>query len=194
MKDRALRWISLAAVGAAVMASLACSKSGGQANGQQPTSPPGSGSVGQAPPSSTPSGPPPATSEPTASSAVVLEDGRHPVLLTKIDTSTRVVTFDLIVFLTGEPAKAEWAKQHPSEPGPPNDYMIVNNNPKLRKLPVVSTATIRIINPDNFNPDDTLDVSLAKLADLFASGKVGGMFWITVKGQRITRVEQQFLP
>lgn len=70
-----------------------------------------------------------------------LPDGRSAAYLTGLDTTSNTVTFDLIEFLTGEAARAEWKEEHPENPdGPDNDYMIVNNNKKLRTLPVAADA------------------------------------------------------
>ena len=78
---------------------------------------------------------------PSPSAAPVLPDGRSPVYLTGVNATKNTVSFDLIEFLTGDAAKAEWKKEHPDEPnGPDNDYMIINKNKKLRTLPVAADA------------------------------------------------------
>ena len=69
----------------------------------------------------------------------MLEDSRHPGYVTAIDVPGRTVTFDLIQFLTGQAAQDAWAGDFPDDPdGPPNDYYIVNENSRLRTLPVVA--------------------------------------------------------
>ena len=51
---------------------------------------------------------------------VVLEDGRHLVLIKTVDPGQRTVTFDLIQFYQGEQAAIEAAKDRQESP-PPND-------------------------------------------------------------------------
>ena len=121
----------------------------------------------------------------------MLADGKHPVLPTKVDVAGRQVTFDLIVFLTGQAAKDEWLKQNPQEPdGPPNDYMVVNNNPLLRTLPVSANVAIKAVK------DGTADLVPIPFADLPAQADPPGsrIFWITVAKGQITLMEEQFVP
>ena len=55
-------------------------------------------------------------------------------------------------------------------------------------------AKVRIINPKNLDPTDMVDADLAKLRDLVDLRAGAGMFWITVGAERISRVEEQYLP
>jgi hypothetical protein len=153
------------------------------------------------PPSATP--PPSVTATPTPTpvgeeqiggTAVILEDGRHPVHLESVDANQRKITFDLVIFLTGQKAEEEWAKEHPGEEGPPNDYMIVNNNPKLRTLPLTAGAKIQVIDMNSTDVTKPVDASLNKLRDLVTSQRGAGLYWITVRDEKVTRVEGQYLP
>jgi hypothetical protein len=180
------RRIWLLAAAALVAGLFGCSKPAGGPADQQPPAPTSA-------PATTPAATTPAGEEQIGGAEVILADGRHPVLLTKIDTGKRTITFDLTIFLTGDKAKQEWAKQHPGEEGPPNDYMLINNNAKLRTLPVVDEARLLIIDPEHYDPSTMIEVELADLKQV-TSSTGGGLFWITVKAQKITRVEQQFLP
>jgi hypothetical protein len=179
-------------VATAVAAGLVgCSKPaagpGAQEQPPTPTSPPASTT-----PSATPVG-----EEQIGGAAAILADGRHPVFITSIDPGKRTVRFDLLIFLTGERAKEEWAKAHPGEEGPMNDYMIVNNNPKLRTLPVTAEVRVQIIDPEHYDPTTLLEVDLAKLrAEVVkrGGGAQAGPFWITVRAEKITRIEEQFIP
>ncbi|MBB3095555.1 hypothetical protein FHR83_003225 [Actinoplanes campanulatus] len=151
-----------------------------------------------------------AASEPAATTAatttattapVVLEDGRHPVYLTKVAAGT--VTFDLIEFLTGDKAKALWKKEHPENPdGPPNDYIIVNENPKLRTLPVAADADCEAL--ETLGGVDMTTVPCKDLA-AFLKKQNEGLdvtpphiavlpFWLTVEDGTVVRFEEQFLP
>jgi hypothetical protein len=185
------RWITLAAVAATVTALVACSKPAAEPTSQGQSSPATSGPPATSTPPATPVG------EEQIGGAAVLADGRHPIFITTVDVGRKSIKFDLVVFLTGQKAKEEWAKAHPGEEGPPNDYMIVNNNPRLRTLPVADEVRILIIDPDNFQPDSMLEVSLSQLRDRVTTrggGQADGPYWITVRAGKITRVEEQFVP
>ena len=120
---------------------------------------------------------------------VVLADGRHPVLLKTIDPGRGTVTFDLIQYFHGDQATIEAAKDHQESP-PPNDSYSRNLNPKLRTLAVRANATITANQLAGSNQD--IPVSLARLASLTRAGS--GMFWITVRGDQVVRIGEQWSP
>jgi hypothetical protein len=183
--------LPLVLVAALAVTLVGCSKPASGPAAEQPPTPTSAAPAPTTPPA-TPTG-----EEQIGGATVVLADGRHPVFITSVDAGKRTMRFDLVVFLTGEKAKEEWAKRHPGEEGPMNDYMIVNDNPRLRTLPVAADARIQIIDPENYDPTTLLEVDLTKLRDevkKFGGGGNAGPFWITVKAERITRVEQQFIP
>jgi hypothetical protein len=139
-----------------------------------------------------------------ASSAVpasppVLADGRHAAYLTRLDVGRRALTFDKIDFLTGDAAKKAYLKKNPGETdGPPNDYMIVNNNPLVRTVPIADAATITIVDLTG-GVLTSKDSTLAALPAYFASEKGGkhlwhNPFWLTIKSGQITKIEEQYLP
>lgn len=150
-----------------------------------------------APTAGRPSGAPPSNAAP------VLPDGRSPAYLTGLDTTQNTVTFDLIEFLTGDAAKAEWQKEHPEDPyGPDNDYLIVNNNKKLRTLPVAADARCVVLS--TLGGTDTKTISFAALP-AFLDQQNAGMnptppniavlpFWLTVRHGTVTGFEEQYLP
>ena len=126
---------------------------------------------------------------PTSTEPVVLADGRHPVLLKSIDPGRGTVTFDLIQFFQGDQATIEAAKDHQESP-PPNDSYSRNVNPKLRTLPVRADATITANQLAGSNQN--IPVSLARLATLTRAGS--GVFWITVRGDQVVRIGEQWSP
>jgi hypothetical protein len=184
------RRICLVVVTALAATVVGCSKPAPDTGAQdQPPSPT------SAPPAPTTPPGTPVGEEQTGGASAVLADGRHPVFISGIDAGKRTMRFDLVIFLTGEKANAEWAKTHPGEEGPMNDYMIVNNNPKLRTLPVGAEVRILILDPETYDPNKMLEVDLARLrAELAKFTDTGPPFWITVSAGKITRIEQQFLP
>jgi hypothetical protein len=108
------------------------------------------------------------------------------------------MTFDLAEFLTGD-AAAESAAEHGDESPPPNDYYIVNDNPRLRTLSIAGGAELRIVDwadcCDSFVVGD-----LGLLADALVHPDPTGAyrpsspFWITVEGGAIVTIEEQYLP
>jgi hypothetical protein len=173
-----------------------CTKAGGRATGtpnSATTSP-------SAVTGSTPSG---EESAGIASGAPVLADGRHPVYLTGLDLKGRTVTFDLIEFLTGAEAKKAWLKAHPDEPdGPPNDYFIVNDNPKLRTLPMATNVQVVVVDMSGAGGVTGTPIALTALPAHLAEQKPTGNdkrlsyapYWLTVASGQLTRIEEQFVP
>ena len=170
---------------------------GCQQSGAEPNAEPGA-----APPSTAAATTTPART-PSVKPSPALADGRHPVFLTKIDTAGRAVSFDLIEFLTGEAAKKRWKKEHPENPeGPDNDYMIVNENPKVRTLPVAPDAECKVL--PTLGSVDPETISFGELpAALKKQNKEASPeaphisvlpFWLTVKNGSVVELEEQFLP
>ena len=124
---------------------------------------------------------------------VVLEDGRHLVLIKTVDPGRRTVTFDLLQWFEGE-AAAKAAAEDGEESPPPNDYYIRNVNPRLRTLPVATgarlTLTRQTLGQGGGNAAGGVPVDLAALA---ANGR-DHLFWATVQGGRIQRLEEQYIP
>jgi hypothetical protein len=130
----------------------------------------------------------------------VLEDGRHPVYLTDIDKAARTVEFDLIQFLTGDEATAAYIEDHPDDPGgPPNDYYIVNDNPRLRRLSVAENVQVTVLDWEGgFKPQV---IAFADLPAQLAADLVPdddriwpSPFWLTVNDDTVTAIEEQYIP
>lgn len=157
-----------------------------RARSPKPTAPPSASpsSSASSGPSSSPSNPPTA--------APVLEDGRHFVFLKRASAQGDwTLTFDLAYFYADQDAIEECG------PDVPNGYCIVNDNPRLRTLPVARTVGVRYIPLDAccaLKPG-----SFSSLAAAVGSGPAGGYdptapYWITVRNGQIVRIEQQYLP
>jgi hypothetical protein len=84
--------------------------------------------------------PTPSTPEPE------LEDGRHFGYIKSVDLAPKPATlaFDLAYHLIGEEANRE-AERRGYETPVPNDYFIVNDNPKLRTLPLSDDLELRLL-------------------------------------------------
>jgi hypothetical protein len=132
---------------------------------------------------------------------LVLEDGRHPVLLTDIDVAGSTVEFDLIVYLSGDEAFAAYTEDHPGEPdGYANDHYTINDNPRLRRLPVAHDVPITVLQTASSS------VSPHPIAFADLPGYVGidhesavehlghGVFWLTVSDGIVVAIEEQYVP
>jgi hypothetical protein len=156
--------------------------------------------------SPSPTASPSASAEPTASdlgspsasatpsSEPVLVDGRHFVFARSARAAPASLRFDLAEFLTDEAAQ-DAAEEHGDDAT--DGYYIVNDNPRLRTLPVAGDVRVRYI-PVSACCDlvpGTWDqfaeaVNAAAPTDLDASAP----WWITVRDEQIVRIEQQYLP
>jgi hypothetical protein len=165
----------------------------------------GAASAGVTPDATTnaPSAGAPSASPSSGEAAPVLAGGRHPVYLTGVDVAKSTVSFDLIEFLTGEAAQAEWQKQNPGATGgPDNDYVIINNNRRLRTLPVAAGASCVVL--ATVGSPETTTIGFAALPAFLKKQNEGlGVvkphiavlpFWLTVKDGAVTGFEEQFLP
>jgi hypothetical protein len=136
--------------------------------------------------------PAPAPSTSQRPEAAELEDGRHPVVLERVNVAGRTVTFDLIQWFEGE-AAVKAAAEDGEESPPPNDYYTRNVNPRLRTLPLATGARLTLTRNtlgQGGNAAAGVEVDLAKVA---ASGR-DHLFWATVQGGRILRLEEQYTP
>jgi len=134
-------------------------------------------------------------SSPSSTAGAVLADGRHPAFLKSVDLASRTIVIDVVQFFTGaEAAKA--ASEDGQESPPPNDYYIRNSNPRLRTLPVQPTAriTVNILASDETgDATKNLSVDLVKLSSYFPT-EISPLFWVTVRNDRVSALEEQYLP
>jgi hypothetical protein len=135
---------------------------------------------------------------PEAPAAPVIGDGRHAVHFTGLDVGARTIEFDVIQWLTGEEAREAYTADHPDDPGyPPNDYYVVNENPRLRVLPVAGDVTVTVLE-HGFEPIhiafEDLPAFLADDAFPDDQSLWHNPFWLTVRDDTITAIEEQYIP
>jgi hypothetical protein len=185
-----------------VAAAAGCRSEPSTPGGHRNTSPSAFAGTPTASSSTATGGAAPTTSAtPIPSASPVLADGRSAVYLTGIDVTHRTLTFDLIEFLTGDAAKKAWQKANPNsgQDGPDNDYFIVNDNPRLRTLPVAATASVNVLKNGGGSPE-SYAVSLANLPGYLAQAKPDDRrlsynpFWLTIRNGQIVRIDEQFVP
>jgi hypothetical protein len=143
--------------------------------------------------------PEPSGSEtPKPSESPVLEDGHHFVYVTsasRLEDGTSEVEFDLAYFYVGERAEREAAERGDEAA---NGYYIVNDNDRLRTLPLADDVEVDYIpvgvccdlQPGNI--DAWLEAVLQTNQTDY-EGK-NAVWWFSVEGGQITKIEQQYLP
>jgi hypothetical protein len=141
---------------------------------------------------------PPASASESPSSAPALEDGRYFVFVKKLHGTPpdATMTFDLAYLLTGDAAN-QAAADHGDETPVPNDYYIVNDNPRLRTMPVSPTVQIDPIDWTNCCEPTSVPyadwaASLTHPTDALLGTQVP--YWITVTDGQIVTIEEQYLP
>lgn len=159
----------------------------------------------EAEPSTEPTTEPEPTPEPTetpepAAPETGENDGRYIGYVKRIYNvgSTRYVEIDYIQFLTGDEA-ADAAAARGDESPPPNDYYIVNENPRLRQFPVqmgipVTMWTWAMESSGVSEQDVLFDIWWDRL---FMSGDArlqAVPYWIELEDGVITSIEEQYLP
>jgi len=179
-----------------------------------PTAPPTTAPATNQPADQAPAAPAPGPSNGTdagsgsgSEEAASLEDGRHPVYLTGIDTTAGTLEFDVVQWYSGD-AAIEYVEAHEDEyPDlyeaieetgalPYDDLVIVNDNPRLRTLPVAPDTEAQVLQgPDHSYLPHTID--FAELPAHFEQqhlqvGEFYTVFWLTVQDGEIVAIEEQF--
>jgi hypothetical protein len=153
-------------------------------------------------PSSSASQTPGETPSTSPSASPVLVDGRSFVYAKEMGgtASAPTLAFDLALFLTDQ-AAIDAAAAHGDETPPPNGYYIVNDNPKLRSLPVAPTVTI-LYYPSGGpacckHQTGTLDGFTAAVNGVAMTDYPDMSYtpwWLTVVNGMIVKITQQYLP
>jgi hypothetical protein len=145
-----------------------------------------------------------AATEPAATSIQPpeLEDGRHFGYLqaARVTAEPREVVFDLAQFLTGEEANAA-AEERDFESPVPNDYFVVDDNPRLRTVPISPKLTIDLVDwkrcCDKRFAADPARFEASFTTEPPPGGRYRGRlsaYWLTVAGGVVTAIEEQYLP
>ncbi len=136
--------------------------------------------------------------QPSPAASPIIEDGHHFVYVedgARLEDGSTTVTFDLAYFYRGDRAAQEAAERGDEVV---NDYYIVNDNPKLRTLPLAADVKVAYIPADLCcelqpgNVDAWLEAVLETNPTDYAGTDVP--WWFTVRGGEIVRIEQPYLP
>jgi hypothetical protein len=142
------------------------------------------------------------TGQPSASPSAALEDGRHfgYIQSAQLTVQPQFIVFDLAYLLSGDEANQAAADRGLETPVP-NDYLIVNDNPRLRVLPAAPDLRILLLDWTNccetmFRADpERFQESFDQ--ETYPPGNYKGTFseyWLTVRGGVVTRIEEQYFP
>jgi hypothetical protein len=137
---------------------------------------------------------------PTPSITAELEDGRHFGYIASIDPTQGTMVFDLASFLTGDAAN-EAAAEHGDETPVPNDYYIVNDNPRLRTLALAPDVELWLI--DWGSCCEPVRAEMEPFVDSFETTDhrwdamyqgAESQYWVTVEDGVVVTIEEQYLP
>lgn len=137
---------------------------------------------------------------PSETPAPELEDGKHFGFIRSIDVAAQTMRFDLAYFLTGDEAN-QAAAEHGDEAPVPNDYYIVNDNPRLRTLTIAPDAEVWVI--DWTACCDLVHGEIQPFVDAFAMKHHAwdalyqgsqAPYWLTVESGIVVKIEVQYLP
>ncbi len=168
----------------------------------QPTAP--TGATATAPTGAT--GPTEPTSENLGcgtSAPDTLPDGRYFGFVKEVDTASGTMSFDLACFYTGEEANKQAAARGDEVPVP-NDVYIVNDNIKKRALALGPSVELQLIDWNNCcetTPGADLDAFATAIGSKGFTD-IGGRryagqgspYWVTIEGDQVVLIEEQFLP
>jgi hypothetical protein len=186
--------LALLSIGAGALIALSSDEERAQTTSPSPSSTPSQTSEpsGSSQPSAS------QTPEPSGSESPVLKDGHHFVYVKKVlllPDGSRRVRFDLAYFYTGARAASEAAERGGEVV---DDYFIVNDNPRLRTLPLADDVEVEYVPESNCcelqpgNIDAWIEAVAATNPTDYAGTNVP--WWFTVEAGEITRIEQQYLP
>jgi hypothetical protein len=131
-----------------------------------------------------------------------LPDGRYFVQLADIqggEEGPLQLQYDLAYFLTGEEAN-QAADDRGLETPVPNDYFIVNDNPKLRLTPLEGVYSVKYI-PQGSGLSSPVKAHEAQFLGWMGESvqtdfppKDTSWWWITIENGSVTKIQQQYLP
>ena len=140
--------------------------------------------------------------EPAPFPGTSLQDGRHFGYVRAVDVDAGTIEFDLAYFLSGKEANAAYHAAGGTGPVP-NDYFVVNDNPRLRTLALAPDAHLRLLDW-NHCCETFFDGDLALFAraigdqeDVTDGGLIyrgQSQWWITVEHGVVTEIEEQYSP
>jgi len=131
-----------------------------------------------------------------------LPDGKYFVRLTDLQGGQggpHLIRYDLAYYYTGDEANRIAASRGDETPVP-NDVYVVNDNPKLRVVPLADRFTVQYL-PEGSGLTDTVPASqdqflvwLGETQQTDFPPKDSTYWWITINGGEVTTIDQQYQP
>ena len=145
--------------------------------------------TGRAAGGTTPTEPPTTLADSDDTGKSELEDGRHFGYWKTFEIGDTIAygEFDLAYFLSGD-AAAKAAKEHGDQSPPPNDYYIVNDNPKLRTLIAEGDTKVMVLGGDGTK------LTASNVADFAVDRNQTSGYWVTIVKGIVTEIEEQYQP
>jgi hypothetical protein len=126
-----------------------------------------------------------ATPQPSTSPPV-LQDGRHPVYLTDIDVPGSTVEFDLLQYLATNEEREAYEHSHPHDGEDYSESPFRNDNPRLRRLPVMPDLAVLVqqTGPEGCDGEHMMDFAAFSENLRGRSHEIGHLgtnpFWLVV--------------
>jgi len=140
-----------------------------------------------------------ATAEPAGND---LPDGVYFVQLKDIqggEEGPLLLQYDLAYFLTGEDANQAAADRGYETPVP-NDFFIVNDNPKRRLTPLEGVYSVKYI-PQSSGSTTPVKAHVSQFLEWMGQAnqtdfpaRDTSFWWITIENGSVTKIQQQYLP
>jgi sulfur carrier protein ThiS len=131
------------------------------------------------------------TSEETTATTEAAAGEEVSAELLAIDVAARTVTVDLIEFLTGEEARAEWKKETGEVDGPPNDYVIRDTEDVEVTYEIAEDATFTVVSTEGAMEEG----QEATLDELLAAHELTPFtVRLIVDGDVVTEIHQRYTP
>ena len=122
--------------------------------------------------------------------------GTHAAYVKALDIGARRLTFDVVRWLVGQDAADAYHRETPDDPeGPPNDYFITNDSPRLRSATVTTDVAVRLLTPAGGatlvrSSWDELGESASRDGDFLTRSQ----FWLTMRDAQVVAICQQYVP
>jgi hypothetical protein len=106
--------------------------------------------------------------------------------------------FDVVQWLTGEPAVEAYMAAHPEDPdaadGPPNDYFVLNEHEAMTSAPFAPDADVWLVRLARTGSADVEPGAVDELSEYLTTGSGGGPYWLTFAAGTIVGVCEQYRP